>query len=283
MIAAALNVNVTCLACDGVRPCADCRALGRSIAAAGHRVFRSSRYAALRAATDGTYGFTACVVPVENGEQHIVDAVVALLPDARVALATDDSAGFAPLPPYIYPFSRADYLAGRPPSEWLRSLKSRAPRPSGKSAGRDLAERSAAPSELVARATRRLRALPATHADASADAIVLLLDELAWYRASGIGFAVLLATGAGMKPEHIKTAMTASLRAGDSVGVQQGQCLGILPATNLRQAKRIAVRAVAAATKRLRAARDALRCGIAVCPDDGSDADALLAAARSRM
>ena len=77
--------------------------------------------------------------------------------------------------------------------------------------------------------------------------------------------------------------MRASLRAGDSVSARHDDCIGILPAANLRQGKRVATRAIAAAAKRLRIARDAIACGVAVCPDDGTDAEALLTAARERM
>ena len=119
--ASPLNVNVACLACDGSRPCAECRAAGRTLAASGHRVHYSSRYAALRAAADGTYGFPACVVPVRAHERSISDSIISLLGDAQVAIAAEDPAAFErPLPSNVLVFPRSDYLAGTLPSGWPR-------------------------------------------------------------------------------------------------------------------------------------------------------------------
>jgi len=284
--AAALNVNVTCLACDGVRPCAQCRALGRSIAAAGHRVFHSSRYAALRAAADGTYGFSACVMPVRDGERHIVDAMVALLPEARVAIAADDAATLAPLPARFVAFSRADYLDGKAPSTWLRSLRAADIEPVAQSAKNDEppdAARRPAESGPLLRATRRLRALQATQPVAQDDAIALIRDELAWHTASGLGFAVLVVSCAGAGAARLKTALAASLRASDPLSSQGGDCVAVLPGADARHARRAATRAVAEMSKQLGVERGALKVGVAVCPDDGDDAQALLASARNRM
>lgn len=276
MSAATLNVNVTCLACDGVRPCAECRALGRTFASAGYRVFHSSRYAALRAAADGTYGFAACVIPVKAGEQRIVDAVVALLPDASVAIAAEDATLISPLPRRFVAFPRVDYLAGKPPAGWMRSLKE----PDLEGEPERHQQREAAP---PAHATSRLRSTTTARASRDGDAMLLLGDELAWHRASGLGFAVLVVSGAGAAPARLKAALSASLRANDSLALQQDDCIAVLAGVNATQARRVVSRAVAAASRRLRIARVGLRWGLAVCPDDGDEPEALLAAARSKM
>ena len=216
------------------------------------------------------------MIPVKAGEQRIVDAVVALLPEASVAIAADDAATIASLPRRFVAFSRADYRAGKPPAGWMRSLSSRDS--DGEPERRQ--ERETPP---PSHATLRLQAVRSARTGGDADALTNVRDELAWYRASSLGFAVLIVSGAGVAPARLKTALASSLRSGDSLVLQQDDCIAVLPGGNAEFAKRIASRALAAASKRLRIARAALKCGIAICPDDGNDAETLLAAARTHM
>jgi GGDEF domain-containing protein len=84
-----VTVNITCQACDGRRLCDACRTAARTLIAAGHRIEHSTRYAALRAAASGTYGFDACVVPVGSHELSVIDAAVSLLSGKRLAFVVD--------------------------------------------------------------------------------------------------------------------------------------------------------------------------------------------------
>ena len=300
MSAGALNVNVACLACDGTRPCAQCKAVGKALAAAGHRVHRSSRYAALRAAADGTYGFSACVLPLAPGERSIADAIVALLPDAHVAIATDDATMLAErLPEGFVTFSRTDFLAGRLPRAWLDALS----RPDAalrnhvvpeRSSGNVVPERSsgnvvpgrssgdragAARSSPHSDATRRLRAVAIAQRTTDLDARALLEDELAWYRASRIGFALIAFhfAGAIASPRH---EIAALLRAGDSVAANDGDLIALLPGTDALQATQIGARVIKHMLKDRRELKGHVKTGVATCPDDGDDAPTLLARAK---
>ncbi|MBV8171393.1 MAG: hypothetical protein JO219_05620 [Candidatus Eremiobacteraeota bacterium] len=276
-----LNVNVTCLACDGSRPCAQCSAAGRALSAAGHRVIYSSRYATLRAAADGSYGFPACVIPLQPGERSIADAIVALFDDTRVALATDDTSILpASLPSNIIVFPRRDFIRGTLPGEWLA-----ADVPSTPAA---VAERAAPPS-LKSDATRRLRAVSIPALEPAAGPSALLDDELAWYRASGIGFALLSLTIPGETAASASLALGSVLRIDDRITPSERGCVAILAGANATRAQRVAARLSAALRKASRRKSDAAHAaasepaiGIALCPHDGTTANALLAAANRR-
>jgi hypothetical protein len=290
MSAGALNVNVACLACDGTRPCAQCRAVGKALAGAGHRVHRSSRYAALRAAADGTYGFSACVMPLAPGERSVADAIVALMPDARVAIATDDAAVLPErLPEGFVSFSRADFLAGRLPRAWLDALSLTNPTRQNVASERSSADSKNAGAGLSSGrssrsdATRRLRAIAITHRTMELDARALLDDELAWYRASGIGFALVRMHFTGAR-QPSKQTLVESLRAGDSVAAADGELVIVLPGADALQAEQICARATKRMLKRQRElkAKD-VRTGIAICPHDGDSAAELLAKAKKHL
>lgn len=280
--ASSRNVNVACLACDGTRPCADCRAAGKALVTSGHRVHHSSRYAALRAAADGTYGFSACVVPVRAGERSISDSIVALLADTRVAIAAEDPAALpSPLPPNIVVFPRSDYLAGKLPKGWLDAQLSGGPK-SPKAANAPAPAPAPARSAVRSDATRRLRSLPKLLASPTADAIALLNDELAWYRASGIGFALVSIRFIGARGLPEKLALEDSIRSGDSIAIIDDSVVMVLPGVDEQQAKQIAARCVGH-VDRHNTKTDDVRLGIAVCPDDGETADALLALVHRRL
>jgi len=287
--ASPLNVNVACLACDGSRPCAECRAAGRTLAASGHRVHYSSRYAALRAAADGTYGFPACIVPVRAHERSISDSIISLLGDAQVAIAAEDPAAFEhPLPSNVLVFPRSDYLEGTLPSGWPRDPAGHGARDhsnvvSERSSGsRANAARSSLP-KTKDDATRRLRAMAQPQRALLTDAAALLNDELAWYRASGVGFAVMAFSVAGEAADTTAQTLTAAARAGDAIRVTEHGCVAILSGADASTAKRIGARLAAALRKRTGAARAKVSIGVALCPDDGATANALLAAAHERL
>ncbi|HME81837.1 MAG TPA: hypothetical protein VKF82_07145 [Candidatus Eremiobacteraceae bacterium] len=286
MSSSSLNVNVACLACDGTRPCADCRAAGRALAACGHRVHHSSRYATLRAAADGTYGFSACVLPLRAGERSVADAIVALLADARVAIAAEDAATLsARVPSNVVVFPRSDYLAGKLPQAWLDMLNGSPPADMERSS---LLDRPPASGRDPARsvrsdATRRLRAISRPLVQQQpADATALLADELAWYRASDIGFGVLAVSVPGEAAEATAQALSGLLRDGDEVCVTARGCIAILAGADSAHVRRVASRLTTALRKRTGGAgKPSL--GAALCPDDGITANALLAAAHARL
>src|SRR5450755_4432746 len=115
-----MTVNVTCTACEGTPPCGACVAAAQSIAAAGFTVHHSSRYAALRAAASGTYGFDACIVPIGQSERAVADAAAIVLATKRVALVLDDGA-IRPdgVPGHFAIVARSEYERGSLPTGWL--------------------------------------------------------------------------------------------------------------------------------------------------------------------
>jgi hypothetical protein len=274
------NVNVTCLACDGSRPCARCGAAGRALAAAGHRVIHTSRYATLRAAADGSYGFPACVIPLQAGERSVADAILALFDDTRVAIATDDASLLPPsLPPNIVVFPGRDFVAGTLPKAWLSGAA-----PPIRPASSHTAD-AAAKSD----ATRRLRAVAIPARAPVPDTMALLEDELAWYRASGIGFALLSVAIPGETAAAATATLAGLLRSDDRISATERGCVAILPGADAERARRVTARLSTGLRKESRRKVDAVHAaaseptiGIAICPDDGTTANALLAAARRR-
>ena len=276
-----LNVNVACLACDGARPCAECRAAGKAVAAAGHRVHYSSRYAALRAAADGTYGFSACIVAVKTGEQRIADAIVSLFPSARVALAIDDATQLpADLPAQFVTFSLADYIAGKLPRAWLDSLATNDADVRARGKAEISRVNAAAPVQPRTDATRRLRSALRSNVVVVGDRAKLIGDELAWYRASGIGFALVSISLPEVSAERLATSIVPLVRSGDAVATSETQCLVTLAGANEEQARPIATRVVTAAAKALGVKRRDAAVAVAVCPQDGDTVDKLLARLR---
>jgi hypothetical protein len=256
--------------------------MGKALAGAGHRVHRSSRYAALRAAADGTYGFSACVMPLELGERSVADAIVALLPDARVAIATDDAAVLPErLPAGFISFPRADFRTGRLPRAWLDALaQPDNARPDDVASEPSSSNRTTGVPKTRSDATRRLRGIATARRAETLDARALLEDELAWYRASGIGFALIGMRVAGAL-QPLRTTAAESLRAGDSLAIADGELVIILPAADGPQAAQICARVVKRMLKAQRHLKTGdVRTGIAVCPHDGDSAAALLAKAR---
>jgi hypothetical protein len=195
-----MTVNVTCTACDGAPPCGVCAAAALSISAAGFTVHHSSRYAALRAAAAGTYGFDACVVPIGASERAVTDAVGIVLAAKRVALVLDEGTTRPiGIPDHFAVVDRRAYEKGVLPTAWLtdrgpeRSKDDTATRPIG--AALDGA------ADFDLRATRRVTTLVHAQRERIAavrdeavplDMLSVLEDEVAWARASGLGFGLVL-------------------------------------------------------------------------------------------
>lgn len=276
-----LTVNVTCVACDGTRPCAECRAAGKTLTAAGYRVQHSSRAAALRAALAGTYGFEACVVPLAANERSVADAAVALLGDSSVALAVDDPAVLPDeLPPRFTVFERSAFRAGRLPAGW--------PGSSG-TAPRAAAQARAADDR--AHATRRLRPHVtggrAKHPSKDlagglrVEARALIDDEIAWCQASGALFSIVLVRAPDADEALISRLLAGAVREGDGVGRRDSDYVLVVAHANRERAGTIAKRLekILGSSK----SRARVSIGIASYPADAASSSALLAHASANM
>jgi predicted signal transduction protein with EAL and GGDEF domain len=199
-----LTINITCSTCDGRNLCDSCRTAARAFVAAGHRVEHSSRYAALRAAAAGAYGFDACVVPVASDERSIVDAAMSLLGDRRLAIVTDDPA-HAPIDrsSTVAVLSRVAYESGTFGLDWLSrapavesATRSEEPEtvaiPRVTSESVDDRRHAARRLKRVADLSRDVIATAGLAASPRLDLLAVLDDEIAWARASDSLFGVCL-------------------------------------------------------------------------------------------
>jgi hypothetical protein len=276
-----LTVNVTCVACDGTRPCAECRAAGRALTAAGHHVQHSSRTAALRAALAGTYGFEACIVPLAAGERAVADAAVALFDGQSVALAVDDPAVLPhDLPARFRVIERSAFRAGHLPPDWppqtLAESKTKAA-PARLGAGQD-------------HATRRLRDVGLRQGgrrtkgrarEKPPEAKAIVEDEIAWCKASGSVFSIVLVRAPEADEALMVRLLAGVLRAGDGVGRHDGGYVAVLAGAGARVTGAIMRRlngALGASKSRFRAFF-----GAASYPADAADAAALFARASGRL
>jgi len=306
-----MTVNVTCTACDGAPPCEVCAAAAHSISAAGFTVHHSSRYAALRAAAAGTYGFDACVVPIGSGERAVADAVGIVLAAKRVALVLDEGATRpSGLPDHFAVVDRRAYEKGALPTAWLtdrgpdRSIDDSATRPLGTALN--------AVADFDLRATRRVTTLARVQRDRIAlvsdestalDMMSVLEDEVAWARASGLGFGLVLVHLGGLTERAgvrdadaaIRSAVAALrgvARRGDSIGCTHDDLIVVLPEADsagaILAARRAACVLAAGAPglpTRPRKAKGlaAWSAGVAACPADGSSGEALIARATADL
>ena len=315
-----MTVNITCHVCDGRRLCEACRNAARTLSTAGFRVEHSTRYAALRAAASGTYGFDACIVPVGPDERAVVDAAISLLPGKRLAFVVDSpSEASSPASGAAAVVERARYAAGDFGLSWLTDA---APSPS---ALRDDATASIVVSDdsalivdddRTSHATRRLkrvadaaRLIVAKAGLASAprlDLLAVLEDEIAWAHASGNRFGIILAhlhglsaAKAGEQPAdseaRIRDAeriIAAAVRTSDVLAGRGDDFLVVLPeadAPGLGLATKRVVTAIAASSlqskRKPKRARGfaAWSVGAACYPEDGTTRDALLARATAKL
>ena len=316
-----MTVNITCHVCDGRRLCEACRNAARALTAAGFQVEHSTRYAALRAAASGTYGFEACIVPVGQNERAVVDAAVALLGARRLALVVDTgSARPAVAPDDVAVVERTAYAGGDFDLAWLTT-----PKPAADDATRTTVRADferpteskidAAPA-AAPHATRRLKRVAdgarlsiaqAGLADAPRlDLLAVLEDEIAWSRASGMRFAIVLAHLHGIaaprgteqhaaieaRCREMERLIASAVRASDIVcgrGDDFVVALSEADATGARLAAQRVTETIAAS--RLRPKRKAPQArgftawsvGYACYPEDGGTRDALLARATATL
>jgi hypothetical protein len=219
------------------------------------------------------------VIPLQAGERSVADAILALFDDTRVAIATDDTSLLPPsLPPNIVIFSRRDFVAGSLPKSW----------PSGDALARS-GSLQIPETSTKSDATRRLRAVAVPSRAPAPDAAALLDDELAWYRASGIGFAVVSLTIPGETAAAATATLAGLLRSDDRVSPTERGCVAILAGADAVRARHVVTRLSMGMRKESRRKVDAVHAaaseptiGVAICPHDGTTANALLAAARRR-
>lgn len=193
------SVNLTCTTCTSLNPCARCRSILRALRAAGHVITQSSRYDALRAATVGTYGFDACVLPVGRHEHSVVDAAGALLSRVRVALVIEPgSFTKTSLPNNFEVIEEDDWPRNGFPADWISATESP---PRDLEETRTFEELSVPPTDLdsarrrlklVARQAQREIGAAGFPEDVRLDLLAALEDEIAWAKMSGSGFGLVL-------------------------------------------------------------------------------------------
>jgi len=315
-----VTVNITCHVCDGRRLCEACRNAARTLSTAGFRVEHSTRYAALRAAASGTYGFDACIVPVRPDERAIVDAAIALLPGKRLAFVVESpSEASARASGAGAIVESARYAAGDFGLAWLTETTPTA------GALRDDETASIITSDdsvqivdddRASRATRRLkrvadaaRLIVAKAGLASAprlDLLAVLEDEIAWAHASGNRFGIILAHLHGLSAakadeqpaageariSQAERIIAGAVRASDVVAGRGDDFLVVLPeadAAGLDLAARRVAAAISASSlqskRKPKRARGfaAWSVGAACYPEDGAVRDALLARATAKL
>jgi GGDEF domain-containing protein len=302
------TVNLTCTTCDADEMCERCRAIGAALRARGHSITYSSRYDALRAATVGSYGFEACVLPIARHERSIVGAASTLLGHARVALVAEPGAlAEMTLPDGFAVIEATDWRAQTFPTDWVTTAV--APPAAHRDETRSFSDVEIPPADVDA-ARRRLKRVATSiqrdlgiagfPEDARLDLLATLEDEIAWAKMSGACFGVVLlhvssptaegATAADVE-RHLallKGRIAVVVRAGDLIA-QGGESLLVIVAeaaldetaiatSRIKKALRKAVKGAAPhAAQPARAQRVSL--GIAVYPTHGTTRAALLARA----
>ena len=313
-----MTVNITCSKCDGRDLCASCRTAARAFAAAGHRVEHSSRYAALRAAAAGAYGFDACVVPVATDERTIVDAATTLLGDRRLAFVADEPDVVGAAASGATVIRRAAFDAGAFDVGWLTKPPALPPRarvdepetvamPRAQIDASDDRRNATRRLKRVADATRSVVATAGLQASPRLDLLAVLDDEIAWARASDGAFALCLvhlpglcAPRPGDSPADADTRVAdagriiaTAVRSSDVVSGRGDDFVVVLADADARGAKLAAARviaAVAASTLRPRAKTKTRARGFAAWgvghagfPGDGTTRESLLARATATL
>jgi GGDEF domain-containing protein len=306
-----MTVNVTCTDCDGAPPCGACAAAARAIAAAGFTVHHSSRYAALRAAASGTYGFDACIVPIGKGERAVADAAAIVLALKRVALVLDDGAARPDgIPAHFTIVEKSAYEHGSLPTGWLTDTEPI--RTMDDTATRSIGKPLSIASDDQLRATRRVKTLANVQrervaaidgAPASLDMMAMLSDEVGWARASGLGFGLVLfhlgglaeraAGGNADSVTHVAiAALRSSARRGDVIAYKNDDFVVLLPEADAAGAVIAARRAAGTlaagvpglpAPPRKAKGLGAWSAGVAACPADGYSREALIARATADL
>jgi GGDEF domain-containing protein len=314
-----VTVNITCHVCDGRRLCEACRNAARTLSTAGFRVEHSTRYAALRAAASGTYGFDACIVPVGAHERAVVDAAISLLPGKRLAFVvetpSDVSARATGAAAVV---DSTHYAAGEFSLAWLTDTLAPVEARGSDDTATLFAPRTEMDVDVTRKshATRRLKrvadAARTTVAQAGfasvprLDLLAVLEDEIAWARASENRFAIVLAhlhgvsaASPGEAPAASETrirdaerVVAGAVRNSDIVSGRGDDFLVVLSeagAAGLRLATQRVASAIAASKLRAkmkpRRARGfaAWSVGGACYPEDGATRDVLLAHATATL
>jgi GGDEF domain-containing protein len=302
------TVNLTCTTCIADEMCERCRAISVALRANGHAITRSTRYEALRAATVGSYGFEACVLPVAGHERAIVDAASMLLGRARVALVSEPGAlAEMTLPGGFALIEAADWRSQGFPTDWLTSTNpaTAADREETRSIGAvDVppADVEAARRRLkrVATSIQRDLGVAGFPHDARLDLMAALEDEIAWAKMSGACFGLVLVHASisanraapegqterdlALLREHVAQAV----RSGDLIA-QGSDSLAVIvteaaldetlvATSRIKKALRKAIKESAMASAHQRGARR-VSVGIAIYPTHGTTRAALLARA----
>ncbi len=299
------SVNLTCTSCTADSPCDRCRSIARALRAAGHAITQSSRYDALRAATVGSYGFDACVLPVARHESAVIDAAAALLARTRVALVVEPGMHAEIALPNVNVIEAADWQRLAFPTSWIEDAVAAAPDPDETRTFEELS----VPEGDVDLSRRRLktvvrrvqRELGATGfpEDARLDLLATLEDEIAWAKMSGMCFGLVLVHVArtdaasktagmdrllGVLRRHVQRAVRASdivTHGTDSVAVIVGEAALDQTAVATSRIKKAVRRAIkeAAGPAGPASAKGRVTLGVAVYPTHGTTRAALLARA----
>lgn len=308
-----IDVNITCTTCDGINLCERCALAGDALAGAGASVSHAPRYDALRAAQAGAARHAAYVIPVEAGERGVLDALGHLFEDRRVLIVADGDIADARIPPSFSVVTARDYAQGRVPVNWLGAHPVVGPVvgptelvPAHHVLGPTelvpahpvVGPTELVPSEARAHATRRLRGLAAAARRSIADKAVALDmlatldDELLWAQASGARFAVVLAHLPGLAQrssreasaaaeeqiDAVHDAVRAAVRRSDIVAGRHDDVLVVMSEADIAGAALAADR-IARALAALPVATPLWSVGVAICPDDGTTREAVLARA----
>ncbi len=298
------TVNMTCTICDGRRLCAACRAVARTMRAAGYEVVHSSRYEALRAAAAGTYGFDACIIPIAAREEAVLNAAGALMESKRVALIVDgDSPPVASLPQRFSVLKRSEYEAGILPTQWLGATNSM----QGPGEGPTVDDRALATRRLMAfvKAANSSGGRMSDEATSPPDLIAALDDEITWAQVANIGFSIVYVhvgrpsrhNRQGAEPDHqarpaLLSATAGGVRRADTIAVRNDEILIILHEVDAQGAAHVVARVSNALAKAAldgapssakRRGTNLVRIAAATFGQDGTSREALLACAMSRL
>lgn len=261
----------------------------------GFAVTPSDRYAALRAAAIGSYGFDAAVIPLASDDHSTLASVIELFATKRVALLVEkDWQSTLPVPHHFSIIYKQDWRTQKFPIDWL----SAAPQASTETvqilrADSDAEEQGVvslpAQRRLLSLARRARQELAAPADSPQFDMLALLEDEIAWAKMSDTPFALLLAHVASREIHPILSdVLRKSVRSSDAVGEHAHNLYALLSGTSSEQAeaiierlRRLLARVAKRSTKPKRLAKDLQRTsiGFACYPEHGTSREALLARA----
>jgi hypothetical protein len=210
----------------------------------------------------GSYGFDACILPLERHEEAVVDAVALVLAKTNVAVIVEPGPAaqsaarkeFRVIPP-------ANWQTHPFPTDWIAQQSVRTVGDTADSQTTTVAVAPLLPPGRLASARRRLQTL-AAHAqkelgtagfgDERLDSVALLEDELAWATASSGGFGlvlIILAAKSPGSPLKVEQALAALrevvrqiVRANDAIGQGSDSLLVVLPEVNEKQTALVAQR-----------------------------------------